>query len=180
MPVALGTAAAGAGPIAWWRVAAALVVSLALQVGVNYANDYSDGVRGTDDIRVGPLQGRGGRLDLVAHHRRDILHRAAGDLFQLLCHRRHGELHVVGRLGAAELGRQDTRLASALPLLVSLRKLIMAPATFDTILLMRITEAETSSRTTPVPELSFPPPADSAQLRSQVAAQLARRDRLAL
>lgn len=34
----------------------ALVVSLALQVGVNYANDYSDGVRGTDDVRVGPLR----------------------------------------------------------------------------------------------------------------------------
>lgn len=42
--------------IVWWRVAAALVVSLALQVGVNYANDYSDGVRGTDDIRVGPAR----------------------------------------------------------------------------------------------------------------------------
>jgi 1,4-dihydroxy-2-naphthoate octaprenyltransferase len=40
----------------WWRVAAALVVSLALQVGVNYANDYSDGVRGTDDVRVGPTR----------------------------------------------------------------------------------------------------------------------------
>lgn len=34
----------------------ALVVSLALQVGVNYANDYSDGVRGTDENRVGPLR----------------------------------------------------------------------------------------------------------------------------
>ena len=34
----------------------ALVVSLALQVGVNYANDYSDGVRGTDDDRVGPMR----------------------------------------------------------------------------------------------------------------------------
>ena len=34
---------------AWWRLPLALVVSLALQVGVNYANDYSDGVRGTDD-----------------------------------------------------------------------------------------------------------------------------------
>ena len=34
----------------------ALVVALALQVGVNYANDYSDGVRGTDDERVGPLR----------------------------------------------------------------------------------------------------------------------------
>jgi len=34
----------------------ALVVSLALQVGVNYANDYSDGIRGTDDNRVGPIR----------------------------------------------------------------------------------------------------------------------------
>jgi 1,4-dihydroxy-2-naphthoate octaprenyltransferase len=40
----------------WWRAAAALVVSLALQVGVNYANDYSDGVRGTDAVRVGPVR----------------------------------------------------------------------------------------------------------------------------
>jgi 1,4-dihydroxy-2-naphthoate octaprenyltransferase len=57
VPVAVGAAcAAGDGGIVWWRVAAALVVSLALQVGVNYANDYSDGVRGTDDERVGPLR----------------------------------------------------------------------------------------------------------------------------
>ena len=34
----------------------ALLVSLALQVGVNYANDYSDGVRGTDEARVGPVR----------------------------------------------------------------------------------------------------------------------------
>ena len=33
-----------------------LVVSLALQVGVNFANDYSDGVRGTDAVRVGPTR----------------------------------------------------------------------------------------------------------------------------
>ena len=62
VPVIVGTAAAardGLGwdhGIIWWRMAAALVVSLALQVGVNYANDYSDGVRGTDDNRVGPLR----------------------------------------------------------------------------------------------------------------------------
>ena len=57
VPVALGVAAAvGVGMITWWRVAACLVVSLALQVGVNYANDYSDGVRGTDDVRVGPAR----------------------------------------------------------------------------------------------------------------------------
>ena len=34
----------------------ALVVALALQIGVNYANDYSDGIRGTDDVRVGPMR----------------------------------------------------------------------------------------------------------------------------
>jgi 1,4-dihydroxy-2-naphthoate octaprenyltransferase len=57
VPVALGAgAAAGDGGAVWWRLPLALVVSLALQVGVNYANDYSDGVRGTDDARVGPLR----------------------------------------------------------------------------------------------------------------------------
>ena len=57
VPVAIGAGAAvGAGSVAWWRVALAMVVSLALQVGVNYANDYSDGVRGTDDVRVGPVR----------------------------------------------------------------------------------------------------------------------------
>ena len=57
VPVALGTGAAvGEGDVSWWRVLLALVVSLSLQVGVNYANDYSDGVRGTDDRRVGPLR----------------------------------------------------------------------------------------------------------------------------
>ena len=57
VPVAVGAGcAAGFGPISWWRVGCALVVSLALQVGVNYANDYSDGVRGTDDVRVGPVR----------------------------------------------------------------------------------------------------------------------------
>jgi 1,4-dihydroxy-2-naphthoate octaprenyltransferase len=57
VPVAVGTGAAvGEGDLVWWRIVAALVVSLALQVGVNYANDYSDGVRGTDDARVGPVR----------------------------------------------------------------------------------------------------------------------------
>jgi 1,4-dihydroxy-2-naphthoate octaprenyltransferase len=40
----------------WWRGVLAGVVSLALQIGVNYANDYSDGVKGTDAVRVGPLR----------------------------------------------------------------------------------------------------------------------------
>ena len=49
VPVAVGAACAvGEGGMIWWRVAAALVVSLALQIGTNFANDYSDGVRGTD------------------------------------------------------------------------------------------------------------------------------------
>jgi len=53
----VGTAvAAGGGPVWAWRAAAALVVALALQVGVNYANDYQDGVRGTDRNRVGPVR----------------------------------------------------------------------------------------------------------------------------
>ena len=51
----VGVPADGIGPV-WWRVGLALIVSLALQVGVNYANDYSDGVRGTDDVRVGPAR----------------------------------------------------------------------------------------------------------------------------
>jgi 1,4-dihydroxy-2-naphthoate octaprenyltransferase len=38
------------------RALLALVVALALQVGVNYANDYSDGIRGTDEVRVGPVR----------------------------------------------------------------------------------------------------------------------------
>jgi len=46
----------------WWKAALALVVSLLLQVGVNYANDYSDGIRGTDDARVGPLRLVGSRV----------------------------------------------------------------------------------------------------------------------
>ncbi len=58
VPVAVGAACAvGVGPqVVWWRVGVALAVSLLLQVGVNFANDYSDGVRGTDDARVGPVR----------------------------------------------------------------------------------------------------------------------------
>jgi len=57
-PVLVGTAAAyaDADAVIWWRAVAALVVALALQIGVNYANDYSDGVRGTDTKRAGPLR----------------------------------------------------------------------------------------------------------------------------
>ena len=57
-PVLIGTgaavAAAGDGRFHWIRALLCLAVALALQIGVNYANDYSDGIRGTDDFRVGP------------------------------------------------------------------------------------------------------------------------------
>jgi 1,4-dihydroxy-2-naphthoate octaprenyltransferase len=55
----IGTGVAiGYGKFSPWRAALALVVALALQVGVNFANDYSDGVRGTDAVgkRVGPVR----------------------------------------------------------------------------------------------------------------------------
>jgi 1,4-dihydroxy-2-naphthoate octaprenyltransferase len=56
-PVLAGTGAAiGYGVVAPGRALLALVVAVALVVGVNYANDYSDGIRGTDDERVGPLR----------------------------------------------------------------------------------------------------------------------------
>lgn len=57
VPVVVGTAVAAHDvDLTWWRAALALLVALGLQVGTNYANDYSDGVRGTDDRRVGPLR----------------------------------------------------------------------------------------------------------------------------
>jgi 1,4-dihydroxy-2-naphthoate octaprenyltransferase len=56
-PVLVGSGAAAAlDGFAWVRALLALGVALALQVGVNYANDYSDGIRGTDADRVGPLR----------------------------------------------------------------------------------------------------------------------------
>ena len=68
VPVLVGTACAvgerpggvggGGSGVIWWRAAAALVVAVAIQVATNYANDYSDGKRGTDDPgrRVGPVR----------------------------------------------------------------------------------------------------------------------------
>jgi 1,4-dihydroxy-2-naphthoate polyprenyltransferase len=56
-PVLVGAGAAAAiDGFSWWASLLSLVVALALQVGVNYANDYSDGIRGTDAARVGPLR----------------------------------------------------------------------------------------------------------------------------
>ncbi|OBK58592.1 1,4-dihydroxy-2-naphthoate polyprenyltransferase [Mycolicibacterium fortuitum] len=62
-PVIAGTGtAAWLGSAVWWKALLALAVSLALIVGVNYANDYSDGIRGTDDVRSGPLRLVGSKL----------------------------------------------------------------------------------------------------------------------
>jgi 1,4-dihydroxy-2-naphthoate octaprenyltransferase len=62
LPAAISPVLVGAGAAAyldgfvWWKALLALGVALALQIGVNYANDYSDGIRGTDENRVGPLR----------------------------------------------------------------------------------------------------------------------------
>ncbi|OLT13395.1 1,4-dihydroxy-2-naphthoate polyprenyltransferase [Pseudonocardia sp. CNS-139] len=62
-PVIAGTGAAiGYGVVNPGHAVLALLVAVALVVGVNYANDYSDGIRGTDDERVGPLRLVGSRL----------------------------------------------------------------------------------------------------------------------
>ncbi|MDP1793014.1 MAG: 1,4-dihydroxy-2-naphthoate polyprenyltransferase [Acidimicrobiales bacterium] len=64
VPVAVGTAAAynASDDVIWWRAVAALIVALGVQVGTNYVNDYADGVRGTDDVRVGPVRLVGQKL----------------------------------------------------------------------------------------------------------------------
>jgi 1,4-dihydroxy-2-naphthoate octaprenyltransferase len=68
VPVAVGSSvAAGCGDFVAWRAVLALVVALALQIGVNYANDYSDGVRGTDTKRVGPIRLVGSGLAAPKH-----------------------------------------------------------------------------------------------------------------
>lgn len=62
LPAAVAPVLAGTGVAAsldsavWWKAGLALVVAVALQVGVNYANDHSDGIRGTDAGRVGPMR----------------------------------------------------------------------------------------------------------------------------
>lgn len=62
LPAAVAPVLAGSGVAAYvdgfvaWKALLALVVALALQVAVNYANDYSDGIRGTDADRVGPMR----------------------------------------------------------------------------------------------------------------------------
>jgi 1,4-dihydroxy-2-naphthoate octaprenyltransferase len=68
LPNAVAPVIAGTGGAAWlhaavwWKALLALAVAMALIIGVNFANDYSDGIRGTDDNRAGPLRLVGSRL----------------------------------------------------------------------------------------------------------------------
>lgn len=97
LPAALAPVAAGTGVAVWqlgeltgsvdWalvipRALLALAVSFSLQIGVNFANDYSDGIRGTDDDRVGPfrLTGSGAARPATAK-RAAVLSLALGGLF---------------------------------------------------------------------------------------------------
>ena len=76
VPVAVGTAVAVGltdNGISWWRAAAALIVSLSLQVATNFVNDYADGERGTDDDRVGPVRLVGSGLATVGEVKRAAL-----------------------------------------------------------------------------------------------------------
>ncbi|MBZ9637848.1 1,4-dihydroxy-2-naphthoate polyprenyltransferase [Streptomyces sp. PSKA30] len=56
-PIAVGTAIASSlGHFSWWRAALTLLFALGFVLGTNFFNDYSDGVRGADDHRVGPVR----------------------------------------------------------------------------------------------------------------------------
>lgn len=67
-PVAVGSGSAHAlGGFNAANALLALLVSLFLQIGTNYANDYSDGIRGTDEVRVGPVRLVGQKLATPAN-----------------------------------------------------------------------------------------------------------------
>jgi 1,4-dihydroxy-2-naphthoate octaprenyltransferase len=62
-PVIAGTGgAAWLDAASWWKALLALLVAVGMIIGVNYANDYSDGIRGTDDVRSGPVRLVGSKL----------------------------------------------------------------------------------------------------------------------
>lgn len=100
VPVVVGTAAAynATDEVIWWRAVAALIVALGVQVGTNYVNDYADGVRGTDDVRVGPVRLVGQKLaSPQAVKRAAILSFAVAAGFGLaLCAAAGWELVLVG------------------------------------------------------------------------------------
>jgi 1,4-dihydroxy-2-naphthoate octaprenyltransferase len=108
VPVLVGTACAvgeRADGLVWWRAVAAMVVALALQIATNFANDYSDGKRGTDDPgrRVGPVRLVGwGIKPAAAVKRAAMLSFAVAGLAGLALAAAVGpELVVVGALSMA-------------------------------------------------------------------------------
>ncbi len=56
VPVAIGAAAVRPATVNWLNTGFCVLIALALQIGTNYANDYSDGIKGTDEVRVGPFR----------------------------------------------------------------------------------------------------------------------------
>jgi len=62
VPVVVGALLIRPWTLNWLNSVLCLVIALALQIGTNYANDYSDGVRGTDEVRVGPFRLTASRL----------------------------------------------------------------------------------------------------------------------
>ncbi len=62
VPVAVGGALVRPATLSWGSTALCAMVALFLQIGTNYANDYADGVRGTDEVRVGPFRLTASRL----------------------------------------------------------------------------------------------------------------------
>ncbi len=67
VPVVVGTAAGVSFDrrVSWLNAVLALIVALGMQIGTNYVNDYADGVRGTDEHRVGPVRLVAGKLATV-------------------------------------------------------------------------------------------------------------------
>ena len=55
--------------LSWLNAVLALIVALGIQIGTNYVNDYADGVRGTDENRVGPVRLVAGKLAQCAKSR---------------------------------------------------------------------------------------------------------------
>src|ERR1700722_7923194 len=70
VPVVIGTLLVRPASVEWLNAVLCLVIALSLQIATNYANDYSDGVRGTDEVRVGPFRLTASRLVPPSHVRR--------------------------------------------------------------------------------------------------------------
>ena len=73
VPVAVGAASVEPLGVNWLNTMLCLLIALALQIGTNYANDYSDGVRGTDEARVGPFRLTASKLVAPGHVRNAAL-----------------------------------------------------------------------------------------------------------